>query len=148
MRQKEFEMIDIYELASLDMIRWIKRERPKLVENTDGFEEIQILLNSISGDIPVVNKKYSVLMLIAVPIGKMLILIGHKKPIKLKKIINQKTYSQFEFIIGGKTVKYPNILWLGDRLTKTILFSDILRFEQIKMFIHLRLIDWDIRDKT
>jgi hypothetical protein len=139
-------VIDMLEEGCLELSRMLE-ERPQLIENYEGWREIQSLLSRIVGEEPVIGRHYSVLNLIITPPGRFLMQQGIKTPVKLIGIRDRGSYVQYEFDAGDKIFRFPEDHRAGDRLSKTFLFSGPRELEKTQTFVSMSLQDWEIRDR-
>lgn len=123
----------------------IPQELPRITETSVEFEEVYNLFNTLRGDDPVIGKSYAVLMLEAVPPGRIFLVSGHASPLQLHQIIEQRPNSEFEFVQDDQRIKYPN--FQNSRLAKTLLFSDPQHLFDARIMIHLKLADWNVKTR-
>lgn len=143
---QEKPVIDMLEEGCLELSRMLE-ERPHLIENYEGWQEIQSVLSRIQGEQPVIGQRYSVLNFIITPPGRFLMQQGFKKPAKLVKVRDRGNYIQYEFDVDGRIFQYPEDHRAGDRLSRTFLFSGSQELEKTQMFVSMSLKDWEIRDR-
>ena len=139
-------VIDMLEEGCIELSRMLE-ERPHLIENYEGWAEIQSLLNRIVGEDPVIGQHYSVLNLTIIPPGRFLVQQGIRTPVKLTNILDRGSYVQYEFDVSGRIFRFPEDHRAGDRLSRTFLYLTPRELEKTQSFIAMSLRDWEIRDR-
>lgn len=140
-------VVDMLEEGCLELSRMLE-QRPHLIENYEGWREIQSLLDRIAGEEPVIGQHYAVLNLTITPPGRFLVQQGIRTPVELTNILDRGSYVQYEFDVSGRIFRFPEDHRAGDRLSRTFLYSTPRELAKTQSFIAMSLQDWEIRDRV
>lgn len=146
MEENQKPVIDMLEEAMITVSNFLD-ETGKLSESSNDWNQYNELVSRISSEKPIIGSEYAVLNLVSVPTAKFILTQGHATPVRLNKIDNSKSYTQYEFDLGDKIVKYPGDDRSGDRLSQTFFYKNSQDLQKTLAFIALSLDNWDIRNK-